>query len=153
MSHVAQPSLSQQILKLEEELGGPLFLPHETRGAADRRTARRFFVGRSKILEEVDAAKREASDAQSLLRGQFSVGVLPTIAPYLLPDVLVAFAKKYPGVEIVVQEDTTARLIKLVQTYEIDFALTSCPVPETSMEVRDLLKPRNCAWPCRRVIR
>ncbi len=136
--HVAQPSLSQQILKLEEELGGPLF--HRMKREARLTPHGEAFLRRAvKILEEVDAAKREASDAQSLLRGQFSVGVLPTIAPYLLPDVLVAFAKKYPGVEIVVQEDTTARLIKLVQTCEIDFALTSCPVPETSMEVRDLL--------------
>jgi LysR substrate binding domain len=60
-----------------------------------------------KILEEVDAAKREASDAHGLLRGRLTVGVLPTIAPYLLPEGLVAFAEKFPAVEIVVQEGTT----------------------------------------------
>jgi LysR family hydrogen peroxide-inducible transcriptional activator len=66
------------------------------------------------------------------------IGVLPTIAPYLLPNVLVTFGEKFPGVEIVVAEDTTARLLRLVQGYEIDFALASRPVPDERMEVRDL---------------
>lgn len=135
--HVSQPSLSQQILKLEEELGGPLF--HRMKREAKLTPQGEAFLRRAvKILAEVDAAKREASDAQNLLRGQLTIGVLPTIAPYLLPEVLVAFAEKYPGVEIVVQEDTTARLIKLAQTCEIDFALASRPIPEAGMEVKDL---------------
>src|SRR5258707_8619777 len=91
-----------------------------------------------KILEEVDLAKREASDAQGLLRGRLIVGVLPTIAPYLLPELLVAFAKKFPGVEIVVHEDTTAQLHKLAQACEIDFALASRPIQDERMEVKDL---------------
>lgn len=135
--HVSQPSLSQQILKLEGELGGLLF--HRMKREARLTAQGEVFLRRAlKILEEVDAAKREASDAQSLLRGQLTIGVLPTIAPYLLPDVLVAFAKKYPGVEIVVHEDTTAGLIKLAQTCEIDFALASLPISQPSMEVREL---------------
>jgi LysR family hydrogen peroxide-inducible transcriptional activator len=59
-----------------------------------------------KILEEVDVAKRDASDAHSLSRGCVMLGVLPTIAPYLLPAVLVDFVKKFPGVEIAIHEDT-----------------------------------------------
>jgi LysR family hydrogen peroxide-inducible transcriptional activator len=66
------------------------------------------------------------------------VGVLPTIAPYLLPALLVAFAKKFPGVEIVVHEDTTAQLLKLAQACEIDFALASRPIQDERMEVKDL---------------
>lgn len=135
--HVSQPSLSQQILKLEEELGGPLF--HRMKREARLTPHGEAFLRRAlRILEEVDAARREASDAQNLLRGQLTVGVLPTIAPYLLPGVLIAFAQKFPGVEIVVQEDTTARLIKLAQTCEIDFALASRPIPEAGMEIKDL---------------
>jgi len=73
-----------------------------------------------------------------LLRGRLIVGVLPTIAPYLLPELLVAFAKKFPGVEIVVHEDTTAQLLKLAQACEIDFALASRPIQDERMEVKDL---------------
>jgi LysR family hydrogen peroxide-inducible transcriptional activator len=135
--HVSQPSLSQQIQKLEDELGqrlfdrmkrvvkltphGDAFLPHAVR-----------------ILEEADAAKREAADAQHLLRGTLIFGVLPTIAPYLLPEALAVFTKKFPGVEIVVQEDTTARLLRLAHRYEIDFALTSQPIQDDRFEVREL---------------
>ncbi len=135
--HVAQPSLSQQIQKLEAELGERLFdrLKREAKLTAHGEVFLRRAV---KILEEVDAAKREASDAQELSRGTVTVGVLPTIAPYLLPDVLVAFTEKFPGVEIVVQEDTTARLLKLAHAYEIDFALASHPIQDERLEVREL---------------
>jgi len=135
--HVAQPSLSQQILKLEEELGERLFdrMKREARLTPHGEVFLRRAV---RILEEVDAARREAADAQSLLHGRLTVGVLPTIAPYLLPDVLVRYAAEFPGVEIEVQEDTTARLLKLAQAYEIDFALASRPIQDPRMEVKDL---------------
>ena len=135
--HVAQPSLSQQIQKLEDELGERLF--DRMKREAKLTTHGEVFLRRAvKILEEVDAAKREASDAQELLRGTLTVGVLPTIAPYLLPDVLVAFAEKFPGVQIVIQEDTTERLLRLAHGYEIDFALASRPISDDRMELRDL---------------
>ncbi len=135
--HVSQPSLSQQILKLEEELGERLFVRMK-REAKLTPHGEAFLPRAVKILEEVDAAKREASDAHCLLRGRLIVGVLPTIAPYLLPGALAEFVEKFPGVEIVVQEDTTARLLKLAQAYEIDFALASRPIQDQRMEVKDL---------------
>jgi LysR family hydrogen peroxide-inducible transcriptional activator len=91
-----------------------------------------------RILEEVDAAKREAADAHDLLRGTVTVGTLPTVAPYVLPEVMAQFTEKYPDVEIVVQEDTAARLLKLVNGYEIDFALASQPIQDERLEVREL---------------
>src|SRR5579859_4615807 len=135
--HVAQPSLSQQIKKLEEELGERLFdrMKREARLTAHGEVFLRRAV---KILDEADAAKREASDAKSLLNGTMALGVLPTIAPYLLPDVLVSFARKFPGVETVVHEDTTAQLLKQVLSYEIDLALASRPIVDERLVVHDL---------------
>ncbi len=135
--HVSQPSLSQQILKLEEELGERLF-DRMKREARVTPHGEAFLRRAVKILEEADAAKREAGEAQSLLRGRLIIGVLPTIAPYLLPDALMSFSKKFPGVEIVVQEDTTSQLLKLAKAYEIDFALTSRPIQDQQMKVKDL---------------
>jgi len=135
--HVSQPSLSQQILKLEEELGERLF-DRMKREAKLTPHGEAFLPRAVKILEEVDAARRETLDAHSLLRGRLIIGVLPTIAPYLLPTVLVSFAEKFPGVEIVVHEDTTAQLLKLAQAYEIDFALASRPIQDQRMEVKVL---------------
>lgn len=134
---VSQPSLSQQIQKLEEELGERLFdrLKRQTKLTAHGEV----FVRRAvRILEEAEMAMREASDARSLLSGALTIGVLPTIAPYLLPKAIGAFARKYPGVEIVVEEDTTAQLLKHLTTYEIDFALASDPIEDSRFEIKEL---------------
>jgi DNA-binding transcriptional LysR family regulator len=135
--HVSQPSLSQQIQKLEEELGERLF-DRMKREAKLTAHGEAFLPRALRILEEVDLARREASDARSLLRGRLIVGVLPTIAPYLLPAVLGDFAKRFPGVEIVVEEETTALLLKLANACEIDFAVASRPIQDRRMEVKDL---------------
>jgi LysR family transcriptional regulator, hydrogen peroxide-inducible genes activator len=108
--HVSQPSLSQQILKLEDELGERLF---DRMKRVAKLTPHEAFLRRAMhILHEVDAAKREAAEAKDLLRGNITIGVLPSIVPYLLPETIAEFTEKYPGLEIVVHEDTTARLIK-----------------------------------------
>jgi LysR family hydrogen peroxide-inducible transcriptional activator len=137
--HVAQPSLSQQIQKLEDELGERLF---DRRKRETKLTAfGELFLRRAvKILEEADAARREASDAKNLLQGTLAVGALPTIAPYLLPDVLVAFAKKYPGVETVVHEDLTTQLIREVLSYELDLALVSQPITDDRLVIEHLFE-------------
>jgi LysR family hydrogen peroxide-inducible transcriptional activator len=135
--HVSQPSLSQQIQKLENELGERLFdrLKRDVKLTAHGEGFLRRAV---RILEEVEVAQREASDARGLLRGTLTVGVLPTIAPHLLPGVMATFMEKFPGVEIVVQEDTTACLLKLASACEIDFAIASRPIHDERMEVQDL---------------
>jgi len=134
---VSQPSLSQQILKLEDELGGRLF--ERLKRVAKLTPSGAAFLPRAiHILHEVEAAKREAAESKDLLRGALTIGVLPTIAPYLLPQTMAEFTEKYPGVEIVVQEDTTARLLKYTLAYEIDFALVSQPINEERLSVRHL---------------
>ena len=135
--HVAQPSLSQQIQKLEEELGERLF--DRLRRQARLTSHGEVFLRRAvRILEEVDAAKREAADTQALQRGTLKIGVLPTIAPYLLPEVMGGFMEKYPGVEVVVQEDVTAQLLKSLLAFEIDLALASQPIRDERLQVREL---------------
>jgi LysR family hydrogen peroxide-inducible transcriptional activator len=103
--NVSQPSLSQQVQKLENELGERLF--ERTKREARLTPQGEAFVARArKILAEVDAAQRDVSDAQGLVRGRLAIGILPTIAPYLLPPVVTAFTRKFPGAEIVLHEDT-----------------------------------------------
>ena len=135
--HIAQPSISQQIQKLEDELGERLF-ERTKREARLTGHGEAFLLRAMRILEEVDAAKREAKDAKDLLHGRLTVGVLPTIAPYLIPNLLARFTAKYPRIEIVVHEDTTAGLLRLAHAYEIDFALASRPITDQRMEVKDL---------------
>jgi LysR family hydrogen peroxide-inducible transcriptional activator len=136
--HVSQPSLSKQIQNLEAELGERLFdrMKRETKLTPHGEA---FLQRAVNILEEVDTAKREAVDAKELLGGKVTVGVLPTIAPYMLPKIITNFTKHYPGVEIVVHEDMTDSLIKLALAYEIDFALASHPIHDERLELRELL--------------
>src|SRR5580692_7967497 len=92
---IAQPSLSQQILKLEEDLGARLF---DRLGRSIRVTeaGRAFLPHARSILEQMEAARMSVADKNADLRGNVTVGVIPTIAPYLLPRYTAAFAKKYP---------------------------------------------------------
>jgi LysR family hydrogen peroxide-inducible transcriptional activator len=135
--HVSQPSLSQQIMKLEEELGERLF-DRTKREARLTRHGEAFLQRAVRILEEVDAAKREANDAKDLLSGTVTLGVIPTVAPYLLPGVMAAFAKKYPGVEMIVHEEQTTRLLKMLHGYEIDLALASLPLEGEQLQIQPL---------------
>lgn len=134
---VAQPSLSQQIQKLEDELGERLF-DRLRRGAKLTAHGEAFLPRAVRILEEVEAARHEAREANALLRGTLSLGVLPTIAPYLLRDVLVRFAASYPDVQVVIHEDTTAALLRQLHSCEIDLALASRPLDDATLTIRDL---------------
>lgn len=135
--HVSQPSLSQQIRKLESELGEPLF-------ERDRRRTRltpsgeRFVVRAARILDELAEAEREARETCDVARGTVTVGALPTIAPYLLPDVVRDFATRFPGVQLVIHEETTDSLAQLAAAHEIDFAIASLPVLGGQFEVEHL---------------
>ncbi len=135
--HVSQPSLSQQIQKLEDELDEQLFDRLKTHArltpAGEALHARAV-----RILAEVEAAHREASEACALTRGSVTVGVLPTIAPYLLPRVLPRFSKEFSGIEIILQEDTTTQLLGLLTTCELDLAIASLPVPGERFETETL---------------
>ncbi len=135
--HVSQPSLSQQILKLEDELGERLF-ERLKRGARPTPQGRLFLARAERILAEVDAAKRDVADARRELRGRLTVGVLPTIAPYLLPATLARFAAEHPAVEVVVQEETTPVLLRLTLAHEFDLMLASPPLINDRLEVKSL---------------
>src|SRR5579875_2263014 len=92
---VAQPSLSQQVLKLEEELRTRLF---DRLGRSIRLTeAGRAFLPHARlVLDELEAARSSVLLQQTDVRGSVSVGVIPTIAPYLIPGYAAVFAAKYP---------------------------------------------------------
>jgi len=137
--HVSQPSLSQQILKLEEELGERLF--DRTKRMARPTPHGEAFLRRAlRILEEVDAAHREAEDAKQLLSGSVTIGAIPTIAPYLLPGVIENFLGLFPGIEVVVHEETTSGLMKLLHRHEIDFCVMSPPIPMERIVVMTLME-------------
>ncbi len=137
--HVAQPSLSQQIIKLEHELGRQLF---ERLGRRVRLTdAGRFLYERAtEILSNVDAAGDELREETADGRGRVAVGAMITAAPYFLPPLLKSFSRSFPRAELVVHEDLTARIIDKCVHGELDVGLLALPVDDDRLHVEPLLE-------------
>ncbi len=130
---IAQPSLSQQIMKLEEELGVRLF---DRLGRTVRLTdLGQIFLPRARtILSELKAAKEEVVERQSTVSGPVCVGVIPTIAPYFLPTRIAGFSRKYPEATITVVEDVTVRLMDRLRAGLVDVAVMALPARGHDLE-------------------
>ena len=131
---VAQPSLSQQVLKLEENLGAKLF---DRLGRSVRLTeaGRAFLPHARAILEQMDLAKASVSDKNADFRGSVAVGVIPTVAPYLIPSYTAAFAKKYPDAKLRIVEETTSILVEGLRNLSIDVAILALPLRHKDFEL------------------
>ncbi len=124
---VAQPSLSQQIKKLEQQVGAPLF-DRRNRVVTLTEIGRALLPRARRIIAEVtDAHDRLAQDMVNGT-GPLRVGVIPTIGPFMLPTVMRRFLKQYPECELSVEEDLTERLLQRISEHQLDFAVTSTPV-------------------------
>ena len=138
---VAQPSLSQQILKLEAELGGQLFdrMPQ----SAKLTVFGKAFLPRAElILRELEEAKTEILEMTGEEKGVVVLGVIPTIAPYLLPPVLEDFSPRHPLVKIHVVEEITSMLLERLHQGSIDMAIVALPVPGADVSVTELFEER-----------
>jgi LysR family transcriptional regulator, hydrogen peroxide-inducible genes activator len=126
--NVSQPSLSQQIINLEKELGHKLF--HRLGRKAVLTEAGVTFLDRTrKILFEIENASRELTDSPSLGR-LINVGAIQTLAPYILPEVIEICHDRYPNLHIVIQEDFRTALVNGVLEGDLDLALVSLPVKD-----------------------
>ena len=135
--HVSQPSLSQQIMKLEDELGERLF--ERTKRKVELTPVGELFLEHAvHVTDEIELARDAVRDVRTLVRGRVIFGALPTIAPYYLPARLRTFAERFPGIEVVVNEDTTAKLAQAVLDKEIDLALVSLPINGRGLLVEKL---------------
>jgi LysR family hydrogen peroxide-inducible transcriptional activator len=138
---VAQPSLSQQIMKLEEELAVRLF---DRLGRSVRLTDMgQMFLPRARaILSELRAAKEEVAQRQSSVSGPISVGVIPTIAPYFMPTRIAMFSRQYPEAALSVVEDVTVRLMDRLRAGLLDMAVMALPARGHDLECYPLRTER-----------
>ncbi|MCS6978237.1 MAG: hydrogen peroxide-inducible genes activator [Gemmatales bacterium] len=134
--HVSQPSLSQQILKLERRLGQRL-LDRLGKRAVLTEAGRILFDRAVAILTAVDDAEREVRDFDQD-KGRLVVGAIPTIAPYLLPDAVRKFANRFPAVDLVLQEDLTGHLLAAAVAGDLDMAILALPVADDRLHVEVL---------------
>jgi LysR family hydrogen peroxide-inducible transcriptional activator len=130
---IAQPSLSQQVLKLEEDLGIRLF-DRLGRSICLTEAGQAFIPQARSILEQIEVARSSVVYKNTDVRGSVSVGVIPTVAPYLMPRYTAAFAKKYPEAKLRIVEETTPVLVKNLRDLSIDLAILALPLRHKDLE-------------------
>jgi len=130
---VTQPTLSMQVQKLEEELGVILF-------DRSRYPIKSTAIGQ-KVIEQARIVLEETAKIEELInyetteiQGTFRLGIIPTIAPYLLPLFLETFVTKYPELDIVLDENQTGSLIDKLRRDELDAAIIATPSEENDLK-------------------
>ena len=126
---ISQPALSMQIKELEEKLGTPLFerSPRQVRLTAFGE----IFAQRARdILRSVDELEEMARASETGLTGRLRIGVIPTIAPYLLPCIIRSLTEANPELDLHVRETLTPKLIQELGDGRIDTAIVALPVSE-----------------------
>lgn len=129
---ISQPALSMQIKELEATLGTPLV----ERGPRDLRLTAfgEIFLDRVRaILREVDALGDLARASQGRLSGRLRLGVIPTIAPYLLPRIIARLSRAFPAIDLNLRETVTRTLIEELNEGRLDAAIVALPVSEPAL--------------------
>lgn len=142
---VTQPTLSMQIRKLEEELGVKIFdrskqpvLPTEP-GAGIIEQARKVIAERDVLIEMIESKK-------GTVNGELRIGIIPTLAPYLLPLFIQTFTKKYPHVRLQVNELTTDLIISRLRDGRIDVGILVTPLNENGIKEEPLFYEEMVAY-------
>jgi LysR family transcriptional regulator, hydrogen peroxide-inducible genes activator len=137
-SNVAQPSLSQQIIKLERELGHKLF--HRMGRKAVLTEAGIVFLERARrILFEVEGASKQLEDHPSMER-KITVGASPTLAPFLFPSLIMRCRKHFPNLQVIIREDFKVTLMREMLEGELDLAIVARPISDSNVQVEALWK-------------
>ena len=136
-SHITQPSLSQQILNLESEVGHKLF--HRLGRKAVLTEAGATFLERARrILFEVENATKELKDHPALDR-RITVGAVPTVAPYLVAPLIERCRETHPNLLVHMREDFRSDLNRAVLEGELDLAVVTLPIKDHRLSVEPLL--------------
>lgn len=126
---ITQPALSMQIRELETTLGTPLF-DRGTRMVRLTGFGEVFAVRAREILARVDDLGDLARTAGDQLSGRLRIGIIPTIAPYLLPRVIAELSRTWPGLDLHLRETITPRLLQELTEGRLDAAIVALPVSE-----------------------
>ena len=138
---VTQPALSSQIAEMEERLGRKLF-DRGARGVqlTDDGLALRPRIER--LLSELREIEAQGRRERSMMEGRFRLGVIPTVAPYLLPSLLPRLRQRFPALVIELREAVTARLIEETEAGRLDGMIAALPLDSPSLVIAELFEDR-----------
>lgn len=136
---VSQPALSAQVAEAEHRLGVTVF-ERSRLGATPTPEGAALLDQARRVLDGVRELMRLAAERDGDLIGSLTVGVIPTIAPYLLPRIVREVRRRYPSAELFLREERTADLVESIRRGDVDFGVLAAPVPELdgSLEVAEL---------------
>lgn len=130
---VSQPNLTMQVKKLEEEVGVRIF-DRDKKPLQPTEIGKEVIVRARQILRESRQLKEFVNHEKESLEGEYTIGIIPTLAPYLLPHFLPLFMKENPGVHLKIQELQTGQIISQLINGIIDIGLLVTPLNETSIK-------------------
>jgi LysR family hydrogen peroxide-inducible transcriptional activator len=134
---VSQPTLSVAIKKLEEELDVKIF----ERGASEVSVTplgEQIVRQAQQVIEQAAAIKEIAKRGKDPVSGPLRLGIIYTIGPYLLPDLVRQAIDRVPQMPLMLQENFTAKLLEMLRTGELDCAIMAEPFPDTGLAVAPL---------------
>ena len=156
---VTQPTLSLALAKLEDELGVKLFERNKNevlvtaRGQAIVEQARR-------VLDEVGKISHIAKGSQDQLAGALRLGVIPTIGPYLLPDLVPILRKRAPSMPLAIEENLTGNLAPMLREGELDVVIIALPFAVPGVKTRvvyeepfSVVVPEGHPWESRKAVK
>lgn len=141
LAHVSQPALSAQIMEMEDHLG--VRLVERARGNTMlTRKGSEVLVHIRAILAEVERLERTARKGEGTLEGLMRIGIIPTVAPYLVPRLVPHLRLTYPAIEIELREAVTDRLVADLTEGRIDMVIAALPIENEAIATRFLFRDR-----------
>ncbi len=131
--NIAQPSLSLQVQKLEEELKTTIFVRNCT-PIIPTETGTIIIEQAKKIIAEAGMVQQLVHQQKNTVEGHLKIGIIPTLAPYLLPLFLMNFIKKYPAVKLHISELTTEKIIKRLNNGSLDVGILATPLAHAELK-------------------
>lgn len=141
LAGVSQPALSSQIAEMEDRLGCRLF---ERGGKAVRLTEKAQLLQPriERLLNELRDMEQVAAQGRGAMEGRFRLGIIPTVAPYLLPSLLPELRQRFPGLQLELKEAITASLAEDVLAGRLEAFIAALPLDHAALVTEELFTDR-----------
>src|ERR1051325_11062444 len=137
--NVAQPSVSQQIRKLEHELGAPLF-NRMKRHVTLTEAGKTFLPHARAVLQRLEEARLEVQELSGMRKGTLAVGAPPSVGTHQIGRALARFSKRHPGIALTFREAGSRTLVSLLEEGELDLAVVIQPIRHPVLDTQPLIE-------------
>ncbi|WP_266030691.1 hydrogen peroxide-inducible genes activator [Brucella intermedia] len=141
LAHVSQPALSAQIAEMEALAGAPLF-ERSQRQVIMTELGKQLYPGIQTVLRELHSLEEIAAQSRGLLQTRLRLGIIPTVAPYLVPVLIPLLRERHPSFRLQLRESVTGRLLDELHAGDIDAIVAALPIDDERLTQRKLFDDR-----------